>query len=158
MLVALARGGGWRAVEAVELPAEREPALWKQTRLSRLCFSGDLRPPDPSRRLAHLLGCFAPGLTAVIRGKVGLVGLPPRSAAELLLLEEGWRDLCLTARTGLVSEADITGAGDNPDLRYTSDCVYVARASLRHDMHLLWKYLVGAGALPAGGGETGETP
>ncbi len=63
-------------------------------------------------------------------------------------LEEGWRDLCLAAKGGLVSEADIAGAGESPDLRYTSDCVYTARASLRHDMSILWKYLLGAGRKP----------
>lgn len=145
LLVARARGGGWRSMEVVCLPAERQPALWRKIRLNHLSFSSDPCPPDPARRLAHLLGRFAPGLPAVFLGKMSLVGLPSRSAAELMGLGEGWRDLCLAAKGGLISEADINGAGDDPDLRYTSDCVYAARASLRHDISILWRYLLGAG-------------
>ncbi len=80
--------------------------------------------------------------------------MPVRDRKELLALDDGWRSLCLSSKTGLVTEAEVAGAGSNPDLQYTADAFYAARAGFRHDLKLFLQYLLGAGrTLPGSNGE-----
>ena len=81
----------------------------------------------------------------VILGNLSLVGMPVRDRKALVALDKGWRSLCLSSKTGLITEAEVAGAGDKRDLQYTADAFYSARTGFRHDLRLFFQYLLGAG-------------
>jgi NDP-sugar pyrophosphorylase family protein len=146
LAAAAVRGGGWRILNAVRTPAEPHPASWTAFPLGYVSHSGDVTPGGGGR-LAGICGWFVPGLIHVVLGRVSLVGMPVRDRKGLLALDEGWRSQCLSSKTGLVTEAEVAGAGDNPDLQYTADAFYAARAGFRHDVGILVRYLLGAGRI-----------
>ena len=149
LLLAAARGGGWRTLNAVRTPAEQNPASWATFRMGYVAFSRDAGPLSGGR-LARVCGWFVPGLVKVVSGKLSLVGMPVRDRKGLVTLDDGWRSLCLSSKSGLITEAEVVGAGDNRDSRYTADAFYAARAGFRHDLSLFCQYLMGAGrTLPA---------
>jgi hypothetical protein len=153
LAVAATRGGGWRVLDAVRTPAERHPASWTAFPIGYVAYGRDASPWGGGR-MARVCGWFVPGLLRVVRGNLSLVGMPVRDRKELLALDDGWRSLCLSSKTGLVTEAEVAGAGTNPDLQYTADAFYAARAGFRHDLKLFLQYLLGAGrTLPGSNGE-----
>jgi NDP-sugar pyrophosphorylase family protein len=86
---------------------------------------------------------FLPGLFAVLAGRVGLVGLPPRSAAELQRLPEEWRALYTTGRDGLITEAAVAAADPHDETQlYLADAYYAARRSWLHDTKLATNYML----------------
>ncbi len=156
LAVAVARGGGVRTLLAVRTPAEQQPASWTTFPQWYIATSPDT-DSAAGGRLARICGWFVPGLLRVILGGVSLVGMPVRGKKELLCLDEGWRTLCLSSKLGLITEAEIAGVADNPDLHYTADAFYAARPGVAHDLYLLAQYFLGAGrTLPGAEGESGR--
>ncbi len=96
----------------------------------------------------HFLFVLLPGLLAVAAGRLHLVGIPARSAEELRLLPEYWRELCLETRPGLISEAFVVhGPNAGEDELYAADAICAATGGWRYSSRLLTKY---AGLLALG--------
>lgn len=86
---------------------------------------------------------FLPGLPAVIAGRLGLVGLPPRSSAAIDELNDDWNELYETGYAGLITEASLAaGAGADEMQLYLADAYYCVESSFKHDVKLLSKYFV----------------
>jgi NDP-sugar pyrophosphorylase family protein len=86
---------------------------------------------------------FLPGLFAVLAGRVGLVGLPPRSAAQLQHLSEEWRALYATGRDGLITEAAVAAADPHDETQlYLADAYYAVRRNWLHDTKLATHYML----------------
>jgi hypothetical protein len=84
---------------------------------------------------------FLPGLIAVIFGRLQLVGLPPRTPAQVNALTEDWKELYLQGHAGLITEASIAAPADADEMQlYLADAYYNVRQSMRHDIGLALKY------------------
>ncbi len=160
LAVATARGGGWRVLDGVRMPTEPSPASWTSIPLGYVACSADATGGSCGR-LARICGWFVPGLVWVILGDLSLVGMPVRDREGLLALDDGWRSLCLSSKAGLITEAEVAGAGGSRDLQFTADAFYATRAGLRHDVLLFGQYILGAGgklsATTTGGDDALET-
>lgn len=86
---------------------------------------------------------FLPGLFAVFCGRLNLVGLPPRTEAEIEALPEEWQALYLKGKAGLITEASsaLTESGDEMQL-YLMDAYYSVRNNWSHDLGLALKYFL----------------
>ncbi len=95
----------------------------------------------PGSWRAHFSHVVHPALPAVIRGDLRLLGLQPRSAAELATLPDYWRRLYQTGRTGLLNEALLLGAeGAAGDMRFTGDALACEAHGWQPALRLLGAY------------------
>jgi lipopolysaccharide/colanic/teichoic acid biosynthesis glycosyltransferase len=92
--------------------------------------------------LSGLLFQLLPGLVNVVKGDLRLVGLPPRTAAEVERLPRDWRHLYLTERTGLVTES-ATRLGPTPSASEVgiAETYYAVVADWKYDLKLLALFL-----------------
>lgn len=91
-------------LEFVRTPTATNHFMWRTATLSSWTDSRN----ESSPRWAMWRDLFQrviPGLPAVARGQLRLVGVSPRTAAELDSLPRQWRDLLVSAHTGLISES-----------------------------------------------------
>ena len=120
----------------VRLPATSQVAQWQTAHLA--VFDGACESVR-----AEFLNVVVPGLWSALRGKLRLVGLPPRSERELLALPSDWRELCLPSHVGLITEArTMCPTCPNKDEAYTADAFYSVSRSLGHDLRLVGRYLL----------------
>ena len=86
---------------------------------------------------------FLPGLTAVASGRIGLVGLPPRTVTEIENLSPEWRSMYLANEGGLINEASVA-ASDPKDQtqQYVAEAYYVARNNFVYDLKLASRYFL----------------
>ena len=84
---------------------------------------------------------FLPGLFAVLRGNLYLVGLPPRTVEEIEALPKDWRALYVAVKSGLITEAGTasTDLEDNMQL-YLADAYYSVRRTWSYDLVLAARY------------------
>jgi len=127
----------WHVLDAVVQPAEPDDATWRTHRLRALA---PLAVQASRASFADLVLRVAPLLPAVLLGRLRLVGVPPRTADALADLPDDWREVVLRAPAGALWEAHATGARTD-DERRVAETVYVAQASLRHDLALVGRYL-----------------
>ncbi|MGI6302036.1 MAG: hypothetical protein ACOX52_13420 [Verrucomicrobiota bacterium] len=114
-------------------PPEQAPTL--QRRLYR-----PVHPPKHPIH-GHFWNEFLPGLVCVVKGQIGLVGLPPRTLEELRELPADWLELYKRARAGLVTEAlTMANPPDDPDEAYGAEAFYVAMQGFRTDARILATY------------------
>ncbi len=126
--------------EAVILPAPDDPLQWKTFRLLSFSDNGDSSGPFP--RLRHFLLCFLPGLANVARGHLRLVGVAPRSAAQIRQLCRDWQALFCSSKTGLITEALVVyGPAPTQDELYSAEAFYAVSAGPWHDAKLCFAYL-----------------
>lgn len=128
----------------------RLPTAWDAYQRHRTSFLG-LSPEDSPLRMAkvgplvywrHLFLVLLPGLMDVVRGRLGLIGQPPRDSEEISQLPEDWRYVYLKGRAGLISEALLQFGGQpDEDELYSAEAYFAATASLRRDASLFLKYL-----------------
>jgi lipopolysaccharide/colanic/teichoic acid biosynthesis glycosyltransferase len=142
LFLLLSRPGSMASQPAVQIPADDDPANWRDVRV--LSFRGQ----GPLGRLDGFLLHFLPGLVSVLGGKLFLVGVQPRSRAELLSLPPDWRSLYLKTKAGLITEAAVMfGGNPSEDELFTAEAFYSATESVGHDCRLfglwLWKAIVG---------------
>ena len=79
-----------------------------------------------------------PGLINVLKGDLTLVGVTPRSPAEVESLAPSWKQLYLGSSAGLITEvAVVHGAQATEEQRYSAEVFYTAMASPEHDAKLL---------------------
>ena len=129
---------------AVRIPAPADPSAWRTFTL--WSFSppeGEIDAPDggPPCTLDGLLLRVLPALVNVVRGDLGLVGLPARTPDEVRALPADWREVYLGGRAGVVTEAAARGAGrPTPDELYAAEALYVGLASGRRKLAALAGY------------------
>jgi hypothetical protein len=129
--------------QAVHIPADDNPAGWRDYRRPRFRLSA------AGGRWGSFLFELWPGLIAVLRGDLFLVGVRPRSRAEIERLPYDWKSIYLKSKGGLVTEAAVM-FGDAPteDELYTAEAYYSATESFSHDLKLVgiyfWKLIAGA--------------
>lgn len=143
------RASVWFSLDALRQPAEPDEATWRTHRLRSLA-PFDVQASRAS--CADLVLRVLPLLPAVVTGRLGLVGVPPRSPAAVRDLAPDWRDLVLRARAGVIWESHAIGARSD-DERRAAESYYVVMPSLRHDLAVLAGYLrrvVADGARHAG--------
>jgi hypothetical protein len=127
--------------EMLHLPAHPDPSAWRTVRLRRFACRAFTDHPVPGIRDALLR--VLPGLWDVARGRLRLVGLPPRSPAAVKALPEDWRNLYLACRAGLITENMVRlGPQAPPVLRHAVETVYAASADIRYDFRLMGAYLM----------------
>ena len=133
-----ARGKGARKLEVLRLPSGEDLADWRTFALAQC---GGKEPCQEPR--AHFFGTFLPGLFSVVRGDLRLVGLAPRSPAEVRDLPPEWLGIYLQCKAGLITEAHVQGVdpGSKEEV-FAAEAYYAARAGLRYDLGLLFKYAV----------------
>jgi len=108
-------------------------------------------PPRPS--LGDLVGRVLPGLWAVVRGDVRLVGVTPRDAGALAAVPEPWREACSNSPVGLITEPMVQlEVGAPVQAVAMADACYAVSRSRRHDAWLVGRYLSVALASPFGTG------
>jgi hypothetical protein len=86
---------------------------------------------------------FLPGLLAVAAGRLGFVGLPPRSSEEISSLPAEWKELYLAGVAGLITEAALSsGDPDDATQRYIADAYYLVQRSFTYNLKLALKYFL----------------
>ena len=126
-----------RLVRIVELPANADAQLWTTYSLYRV-VSNALPSCSPRSRLFREI---VPGLIAVCRGKLALVGLQPRTPEEVLALPADWQKLYLAGVSGLITEAAVTLDSDASDEEfYLAEACYSALRSWRRDIDLFCRF------------------
>jgi lipopolysaccharide/colanic/teichoic acid biosynthesis glycosyltransferase len=89
-----------------------------------------------------LLLRFLPALANVVKGDLGLVGLPARSPEEIQALPADWREVYLSGRAGIVTEAAVRCVErPTPDELYAAEALHVRLASGRRKAAALVSYL-----------------
>lgn len=135
VVLSLSRRGKLSLRQAVDLPAETDPASWRQINI--WSFATDFRSGGGTELFCRML----PGLVSVLSGDLSLVGVQPRSPASIQSLPDDWRSMYLKSKAGLITEADVMfGPGASEDEVYTSEVFYSATESSWHDLKLalLW--------------------
>ena len=142
LYLVLARAGSLASEHAIHIPAGDDPGRWRDEPILSFSVKG------PHGRAGEFCFHFLPGLLSVLSGCVFLVGVKPRSRAQLIALSSDWRSLYLKTKAGLITEAAVM-FGNNPseDELYTAEAFYSATESLGHDCRLfglwLWKMTAG---------------
>ena len=127
------------AREVVRVPAPEDRAAW-QTFSLRAFEHGWGRKPGvvSARERLHRL----PALWNVVRGDMALVGLPPRTPAEVATLPEAWRQVYLRSRPGWITLRDVTrGASESPDDAFATEAYQAAHGGGLLDLRILGRWV-----------------
>jgi len=137
----LVRRASYASLKAIHIPAEEKPGEFRTYPL--LCMGTDAWSIYRPAGWPAFLRQFLPGLYAVARGRLHLVGLPPRTASEVAALQEHWRTIYLSGKAGLITEAATTSidTGDEMQL-YLADAYYTIEQSPKHDLLLIARYFL----------------
>lgn len=131
-------GSGARSRAVLGLPAPLDPHRWETAWVSEFA-QDDATGETPG--FGHFLHSVVPGLPAVVRGHVDLIGLPMRRPDEVLLLDREWRAMYLGGRAGLISERLVEfGDGARLDEAFAAEAIYMSRRGFLHDLRLLGRY------------------
>ena len=136
----LVRRFSFTSVQMVRLPAQE--SLLADRSYALPCLGADAwsmqRPAGWNAFLRQML----PGLFAIVTGRLGFVGLPPRPAEEIKRLPLEWRSMYLKNRAGLITEASVALADIEDETQlYFADAYYTARRNWLHDLRLASKYI-----------------
>jgi NDP-sugar pyrophosphorylase family protein len=136
----LLRNLPYQTLRVVKLPAdEKGPTNLSTCELP--CFGSDAWSVHRGAGWDAFLRQFLPGLTAVIRGQLNFVGLPPRTAIETQALSEDWRAIYFQGKAGLISEAAVSVTDRTDDLQfYLADAYYSVQHSTAYDFKLAARY------------------
>jgi lipopolysaccharide/colanic/teichoic acid biosynthesis glycosyltransferase len=142
LYVALSRADTLSQRPAVRLPSDDDPVNWRETLIL------NIRYDRSDGRAGDFFFHFLPGLVSVLRGKLFLVGVNPRSRAQVLALPSDWRSLYLKTKCGLITEAAVMfGQDPTEDELYTAEAFYSATESIGHDCRLfgmwVWRTIAG---------------
>jgi len=137
----LVRRMSYASLEAIHIPAEEKSGELRTYPL--LCMGSDAWSVHRPAGWPAFLRQFLPGLYAVARGRLHLVGLPPRTASEVASLQEHWRAIYLCGKAGLITEAGTTSidSGDEMQL-YLAEAYYSIQQSPSHDLRLIARYFL----------------
>lgn len=125
--------------EAVLLPAGDDPLQWKTFRY--VSFADDSGGRGRFPGLRHFFTRFLPALVQVARGAMSIVGVAPRSPAQVRALPRDWQELYCASKPGLITESLIVyGPEPTQDELYSAEAFYAVTAGFRHDAHLCFAY------------------
>jgi NDP-sugar pyrophosphorylase family protein len=128
------------ALQAVRLPAPKDPSRWRTFR-----FYSVERPAQERHLPAgwpSFLWHFVPGLLGVMSGNLHLVGLPLRTAQEIEALPADWQALYLGGKAGLITEASVAETNPKDEIEiYLHETFYRATRSWLYDCKLFFRYL-----------------
>jgi hypothetical protein len=128
-------------VQMVQLPARENELTSRGYPL--LCLGSDAWVVPRVAGWRTFLRQFLPGLFAVARGRISLVGLPPRTLEEIRRLSPDWRALYLQGGAGLITEAHLAIADPSDETqRYLADAYYAVRRSFPHNLKLAVQYFL----------------
>ena len=139
-------------ITAVQLPAKPDKALWKTFDFKSFCKIRENKPAGDENSNSigiqgpvgwqDLLLRFLPGLFTVLKGKLHLVGVGPRTVSEIQGLPEDWRALYLKSKPGLITEALVNfGSMPNADELFSAEAFYTVSAGPMYDLKILGRYL-----------------
>ncbi|MDX9720458.1 MAG: NDP-sugar synthase [Myxococcota bacterium] len=97
---------------------------------------------QPSSGMAHFFEHVLPSMPLVAAGGLDLVGLDPRSPEEVEQMSPEWKEVYLSRRPGVISEAQVQfGDSASDPERFAAEAYYAACATSAHDFRLLGRYL-----------------
>ncbi|MBS1799363.1 MAG: NDP-sugar synthase [Acidobacteria bacterium] len=129
------------SIQMVQLPS-RENEISSRG-YSLLCLGADAWSVPRKAGWRTFLRQFLPGLFAVAKGRIGFVGLPPRTPEEIEKLPTDWRVLYLGGSAGLITEAALSLSDPADETqRYLADAYYVVRRSFIYNLKLSLKYFL----------------
>jgi len=145
MILALVRKGRvFYCRRVVQLPAA-DAESW---RYFNLWSFRDHANAVATGRLKYLLFASLPALPAVVTGRLGFVGVKPRTKEEIEKLPADWQSLYLQATAGLVSEADaVYGGTPTEDELYSSEVYYSTQRGMQHDLRIALRFIFGPRAI-----------
>jgi len=131
----------YTSLKAIHIPVEEKPGELRTYPL--LCLGADAWSVHRPAGWPAFLRQFLPGLFAVARGRLHLVGLPPKTASEVASLHEDWRVLYLCGKAGLITEASTTSIDPGDEMQlYLADAYYSIQQSPSHDLLLIARYFL----------------
>jgi carbonic anhydrase/acetyltransferase-like protein (isoleucine patch superfamily) len=135
------KGPAHPSLSVVSLPALADETHWRTFPFATFEEGG----PDPvtwEARWWHFFLVFLPGLVQVAKGRLRFVGLGPRTTETLRGLPSDWRNIYLTGKGGLITEAMLHfGAYPDEDELYAAETFYTVSSGFRYDLKLLLKYM-----------------
>ena len=138
LYMTISRKGVLYLERAVSIPADDNPGSWREYLIPRFRAH---KPERPTRWKLFFFQ-FWPGLLAVLRGDLLLVGVQPRTHAAICELPNDWKSIYLKSRAGLITEAFVMfGSMATEDEVYTAEAYYSATGTIRHDLRLACLYL-----------------
>jgi NDP-sugar pyrophosphorylase family protein len=128
-----------KRAEFLRLPSSEDPRAFAVSKMPAFVNRHALI----SSRWQHFIYRFVPGLIAVVRGRLNLVGVPPRSAQDVEAMPVDWRSVYLACKAGLITESLVVyGLNPTIDEAYSADAFYRAMESPAYDCRLVVRYLV----------------
>jgi NDP-sugar pyrophosphorylase family protein len=142
LLWAWARGKGTvSSTDVLRLPASTDQLQW--TTFRQITWTKRDTPGAGSfSPWQHFLLIFLPGLVHVLRSEMHLVGLPPRTPAEMEELPPEWRSVILLGRLGLITEPDLVHGPERcTDDSSSAELYQTVAGGFGHDFHLACRYI-----------------
>ena len=135
------KGNIWQTIQVIRLPTATDAFAWTPVNLSFFTLS----PQNPSRGAGFwwkdFLLRFLPGLFNVIKGKMAITGVSPRTREDLEALDQDWREIYIRGTLGLITESLIHfGPDPTADERYSAEAIYIASPSVLRDIKLAIQY------------------
>ena len=130
-----------RRYSIVQTPAPDNERLWQSCSVRRLA-SGTKSLRSCGVMWRDLLLRVVPGLSAVVRGRLRLTGITPRTRESFRAIPSHWRPVLLQAQSGLISESLVQYGPDNcSEESMTADMWYAASIGRGKRVMLLGRYL-----------------
>ena len=141
MLKLFRKGDLFHKIWAIRLPTTADTFSWNSVELIFFAPPHGNHPPGMGFWWKDFLLRFLPGLFNVIKGKMAITGVSPRTREELEALDQDWREIYIRGKLGLVTEA-MTNFGNNPtpDEQYSAEAIYISSPSFFRDILLVLKY------------------
>ena len=130
-----------RRIDAIRIPAAIDPALWRTFKYVEFNteHAGVWQSTVKFLRLARL-----PAFWNMACGNVGCFGIRPLTHEQVRALPSDWRQIYLKGTVGIIrlAELDQLHAGKkSDDQTYSSEAYYVATASFKNNLKILWRAL-----------------
>lgn len=110
----LSKSKNWKVHSYVRTPSPENQFLWKPLKLRSWGTRTEM-VSGAAAAWCDLLLRIIPGLPAVARGELRMVGVTPRTEEELTQMPRPWREMLLAAQAGLISESLIQFGPNAPD-------------------------------------------
>lgn len=131
----------WAVQSYVRTPSPENRFLWKPLAL-RSWHSRTNRLTGVAATWCDLILRIIPGLPAVARGELRMIGVTPRTAEELTQMPRPWREMLLAAQAGLISESLIQfGPNASNDPRTVADLWHTSAPRRLVRVILLFRYV-----------------
>lgn len=135
------RSQNWAVQSYVQTPSPENQFLWKPLAL-RSWHSRTNRMTGFAATWCDLVLRVIPGLPAVARGELRMIGVTPRTAEELTQMPRPWREMLLAAQTGLISESLVQFGPNAPsDPRTVADLWHTSAPRRLVRVLLLCRYV-----------------